>query len=131
GLPSSGLRKLANKLTFVPAGTRYRERHETSTVVRVTYLYLDPAKLQRVAHPAPVYVPKILFEDPTLWATAIKLKSVLGGMNPGRAYLEALANVLAHELSHSGQQPAGGLPTNRGGLAGWQARAVVAHIEGH
>src|SRR5262249_35659093 len=46
-------------------------------------------------------------------------------------YLEALVNVLAHELSQSGQRPAGRLPANRGGLASWQARAVAAYIEEH
>jgi AraC family transcriptional regulator len=132
GLPPSGLRKLTNKLTFVPAGTRYREWHETGTALRVTYLYLDPARLQRAAQPGSAYVPKILFEDPVLWATAIKLKSVLDeGRHPGRVYLEALVNVLAHEVPHSGQEPARALPANRGSLASWQARAVIDHIEAH
>ena len=40
GLPPSGLRNFANKLTFVPAGHSYREWYETSTAIRMTYLYL-------------------------------------------------------------------------------------------
>jgi AraC family transcriptional regulator len=130
-LPSSKLRKLTNKLTFVPAWHRYREWHETSTAVRVTYLYLDPAKLQRAAHADQPHTPRVFFEDPTLWPTAIKLKSMLDSGNCGGAYLDALVNVLAHELSHSGRQPAAPLPANRGGLASWQARAVAAYIEEH
>src|SRR5262249_41657693 len=47
GLPPSRLRNFANKLMFVPAGHSYREWHETSTAIRVTYLYLSPAKLQK------------------------------------------------------------------------------------
>jgi AraC family transcriptional regulator len=77
------------------------------------------------------YVPKVFFEDSILWATAIKLKSVLESNNSGTAYLEALANVLAHELSHSGGEATPGLPANRGGLASWQMRAVTAYIGEH
>jgi AraC family transcriptional regulator len=131
GLPPSTFRKFANKLTFVPAGHRYREWHETSTAVRVTYLYFNPAKLQSAAHADAVYIPKLFFEDPTLWATAIKLKSVLESNNLGTAYLEALVNVLAYELSRSGHELARALPTNRGGLASWQMRVVTAYIEEH
>jgi AraC family transcriptional regulator len=127
----SRLRKLTNKLTFVPAWHRFDEWHETSTAVRVTYLYLNPAKFQKAAHGDQPHTPRVHFEDSTLWATAIKLKSVLDGGSWSGAYLEALVNVLAHELSQSGQQPAGRLPANRGGLASWQARAVAAYIEEH
>src|SRR5262249_45358136 len=130
-LSPSRLRKLTNKLTFVPAWHRFDEWHDTSTAVRVTYLYLNPAKLQKADRDDQPHAPRVHFEDSTLWATAIKLKSALDGGNWGRAYLEALVNVLVHELSQSGQRPAGRLPTNRGGLAGWQARAVAAYIEEH
>jgi AraC family transcriptional regulator len=131
GLPPSTLRKFANKLTFVPAGHPYREWHDTSTPVRVTYLYLSPAKLQKSDQANPAYAPKVLFEDSTLRATAIKLKSVLESNNFGTAYLEALTNVLAHELSRSGQGLTRALPASRGGLASWQVRAVTAYIEEH
>jgi AraC family transcriptional regulator len=71
------------------------------------------------------------FEDSILWATVLRLKSVIEGVNPGKAYLEALVNVLAHELSGSDQQPTRALPGNRGGLASWQKRAITAYIEEH
>ena len=131
GLPPSRLRKFASKLTFVPAGHRYREWHETSTAMRVTYLYLNPAKFQGSAHADAVYIPRVFFEDSVLWATAIKLKSVLESHSLGTAYLEALANVLAHEVLRSGQELTRALPANRGGLASWQMRAVTAYIEEH
>jgi AraC family transcriptional regulator len=73
----------------------------------------------------------MFFEDSALWATAIKLRGVLNSGNWSGAYLEALVNVLAHELLQSGQQPGGPLPPNRGGLASWQARAVADYIEEH
>ena len=131
GLPPSTLRKFANKLTFVPAGRPYREWHETSTPVRVTYLYISPAKLRKFNSADLSYVPKIFFEDSILWATAIKLKGVLESNNPSTSYLEALTTVLAHELSRSGQEPSLVLPKDRGGLASWQINAVTAYIEEH
>jgi AraC family transcriptional regulator len=47
-------------------------------------------------------------------------------------YLLSLSDVLAHELSHTGQQStASKAPPSRGGLAGWQKRAVIDYIEKH
>jgi AraC family transcriptional regulator len=131
GLPPSRLRKFANKLTFVPAGHRYCEWHETSAPVRMTYLYLSPSKLQKPTQADAPYIPKVFFEDSILWATAIKLKSALESNHPRTAYVEALLNVLAHELSYSDQELTRALPANRGGLASWQMRAVTACIEEH
>jgi AraC family transcriptional regulator len=130
GLPPSMRRKFANMFTFVPAGHPYREWHETSTPLRMTYLYFDPAELQVYADADAPYTPKIHFEDSILWATAIKVKTVLEDGNRGPAYLEALVNLLAHELPRSGQEPVPA-STNRGGLAGWQRRAADAYIEEH
>src|SRR5262249_229705 len=130
-LPPSNLRKFGNKLTFIPAGHSYRERHEISTPLRVTYLYLSPAKLQESSLATAPFGPKVLFEDPILWTTAMKLKSALESNTRRTAYLEALVNVLAHELSCSGQELSRALPANRGGLASWQVRAAIAYIEQH
>jgi AraC family transcriptional regulator len=131
GLPASRLKNFARKLTFVPAGRRYREWHHISAASRVTYLYLDPVKLRKSARVDAVYTPKVFFEDSTLWATAIKLKSVLESNHSGTAYLEALLNVLAHELARSGQELTQALSANRGGLASWQMRTVSDYIEQH
>jgi len=97
----------------------------------MTYLYLDPAKLQGAAPADATYTPKVFFEDAILWATATKLKSVLENDNISTVYLEALLNVLAHELSCSGRELTRALPANRGGLASWQMRAVSTYIEEH
>jgi AraC family transcriptional regulator len=131
GLPPSRLRKLARKLTFVPAGYGYREWHDTSTAVRLSYLYLNPVTLENATHADAFHTPKVFFEDSTLWASAVKLKSVLESENMDTAYLESLANVLAHELSCSGQDVAWTPPPSRGGLASWQKRVVSAYIEEH
>jgi AraC family transcriptional regulator len=132
GLPPSTLRNFANKLTFVPAGHSYREWHETSTALRMTYLYLSPAKLQKSSDVDTSYAPRAFFEDPTLWATATKLKNVIERNQPeSNLYFDALASVLAHELSRSGRELARSSPASRGGLASWQKRAVIGYIEEH
>jgi AraC family transcriptional regulator len=132
GLPPSGLRNFANKLTFVPAGHAYREWHETGAPLRVTYLYLDPTKLQKLRDTNAAYAPRIFFEDSILWATAIKLKNVIERNQPeSKRYFDALASVLAHELSRSGRELAWSSPASRGGLASWQKRAVIGYIEEH
>jgi AraC family transcriptional regulator len=99
---------------------------------RRSYLYLTPAKLQKTIDANSTYVPRTFFEDPILWATASKLKSVIESNQPESiVYFDALANVLAHELSRSGQELARALPASRGGLAGWQKRIVTTYIEEH
>src|SRR5262249_32627582 len=77
------------------------------------------------------YAPKVFFEDAIVWATASKLKRVVENDDISRLYLEALVNVLAHELLCSDQKLTRALPANRGGLAGWQMRAVSTYIEDH
>lgn len=132
GLAPSRLRYFANKLTFVPADHAYHEWHETSAPTRVTYLYLDPAKLQKSADADAAYVPRIFFEDSVLRETATKLKSVIESCKAeSRLYSEALANVLAHELSRSGRGFDRTSPVSRGGLVSWQMRAVTGYIEEH
>ena len=131
GLPPSSLRKFANKLTFVPAGHRFLEWHETNRPVRITYLYFNPAKPENSTHVVTPHSPKVFFEDSMLWATAVKLKSALESNNAGPGYLEALVNVLAHEVSRSGEQLTRASQPNRGGLASWQMRTVADYIEEH
>jgi AraC family transcriptional regulator len=132
GLSPSGLRNFANKLTFVPAGHSYREWHETSTAIRMTYLYLSPAKLQKSIDADTACAPRAFFEDPILWATATKLKNVIERNQPeSKLYFDALVSVLAHELSRSGRELARTSPASRGGLASWQKRAVIGYIEEH
>jgi AraC family transcriptional regulator len=132
GLDPSTLRNFAEKLTFVPASRVYREWHETSAPTRITYLYLDPAKLQRLDGSDAIYVPKILFEDSVLWETATKLKDVIErSQMRGELYSEALAKVLVHELPRSDQDLIRSSPLNRGGLATWQMRAAAGYVEEH
>jgi AraC family transcriptional regulator len=131
GLAPSRVRSFVNKLTFVPAGHAYREWHETSVSTRMTFLYLDPAKLSRSDGACASYAPRIYFEDPIVCETAAKMRNAIESGAPRNvAYLEALSNVLAHELSCP-DDVAHSRSLHRGGLATWQRRAVVGYIEDH
>jgi AraC family transcriptional regulator len=131
-LQTSCLRNLTHKLTFVPAGCVYREWYETGTTVRMTFLYLDPSTFRNSDDVENCRHPRIHFEDASVWDTASKLKNVIEGGRAGCApYLEALSGVLGHELSRVDREILGESGVSRGGLAGWQERAVVRYIEEH
>ncbi len=132
GLPRSTIRNLKGKLTFVPAGHEYYERHEPRVLTRVVYFYLQPEKIPALAQGActdAALAPRLFFEDATLWDTALKLKRLMGTDN--QSYLDALGLVLAHELARLNagykriEAPA------LGGLALWQQRIVTSYIEEH
>jgi AraC family transcriptional regulator len=132
GLPPSRLKNFANKFTLVPAGHAYHERHETTTPMRVTYLYLTPSKFHNSSDADTACVPRVFFTDSVLWETALKLRNVLEGGKPeSDHYLQALADVLFCELSRKGQGFVRASPVSRGALAGWQMRAVTSYIEEH
>ncbi|MGY8680683.1 AraC family transcriptional regulator [Bradyrhizobium sp. UFLA05-153] len=128
----SQLRSFVHKLTFVPAGCAYRERHEASACIRVTFLYLNPAALQKTGSGGAGFLPRLYFEDSLVWETASKLKNAIeSGQTKYTPYLEALSGVLAHELVRVDQELVGEQAVSRGGLASWQKRAVVDYIEEH
>ena len=133
GLARSGLRNHTNKLTFVPAGHAYYEWHETATPTRVTFLYLDPKWCSKSSNAVALNLPRILFEDHVVLETATKLKSSIeSGQSGNMLYAEAVASVLALELSRSHEAFSRALPpVKRGGLASWQMRGITAHIEEH
>jgi AraC family transcriptional regulator len=131
GLTPSTLRNVTNKLTFVPANHAYNEWHETRTPMRISYLYLGPSRLNTPNDEDMMYEPKAFFDDSVIWDTVTKLRHVLESGKANKAYVDALTNVLAHELSRSAEQVSRNSPVNRGGLATWQMRSVTTHIEEH
>jgi AraC family transcriptional regulator len=130
GLAPSTLRNVSNKLTFVPANHAYNEWHETRTPMRISYLYLNPSRLDRTGD-EDVYAPKVFFDDPVVWDTANKLKGVIESRKADKCYVDALTSVLAHELSRPGEELSRNSPLSRGGLATWQMRIVTRHVEEH
>jgi len=131
GLPPSTLRNVANKLTFVPANHAYNEWHETQTPMRISYLYLDPSRFNRLGDEDTVYAPKAFFDDSAVWNTVTKLRYVIESGKANKSYVDALTNVLAHELSRSNEEESRDSPVKRGGLATWQMRTATKHIEEH
>ena len=124
---------MARKLTFVPAGHEYCERHEPRVLSRAVYFYLDPEKVPTRSETAnAALAPRLYFEDATLWDTAMKLKQLVesGGFD-NRHYFEALGVVLAHELVRLNAGARRIEAPARGGLAPWQQRIVTAYIEEH
>jgi len=132
GLQRSTLRTLTHKLTFVPAGQPYRDWHESRTPTKAMFLYIHP-DTQPFRHVAgKPLTSRLLFEDKTLWETAMKLRGAFD-YHTGDAmpYFDAVASVLAHELArliHSMSMNNGQL---RGGLTGRQQRLLKTHIESH
>ena len=131
----SSLRDLARRLTFVPAGTEYREWHTLRAPMRMLLLYIDPAAMgsQPTAdlNELPMAA-RVFFEDAALWTTALKLKRLVEHPTPdNQRYFEALGLVLGHELQRINR----GAPRidvdTRGGLAMWQQRIVTSYIEEH
>jgi AraC-like DNA-binding protein len=134
GSPSSKLREVRRRLTFVPAGHEYREWQEAHTLGRIAYFYFDRARMpfpSEASLDATPFTPRIFFEDSRLWESAIKAAGLVESGSANRHYCEALGTVLAHELvrlSDEARRP--NLPV-RGGLAARQQRIVTNYIEEH
>jgi AraC family transcriptional regulator len=127
-------RDLARKLTFVPAGHDYRERHQLHASGRILYVYLDPAVVDVQARPgqsSPLPA-RTLFDDDALRSTVEKIRSLMGNpRSENSAYLGALGAVLMHELTRLNRAPDSGDGLARGGLAAWQQRLVSSYIDEH
>jgi AraC family transcriptional regulator len=135
GLPRSKLQDVTRKFTFVPAGRAYREWHEPRGLTRIVYFYFDPARTPAFSEagvvPAPL-APRLLFEDATLSATALKLTRLIENTGfDSTPYFEALGTVLAHELVRLNAGTSRIETPAKGGLAAWQQRAVTTYIEDH
>jgi AraC family transcriptional regulator len=135
GLPRSTLRNLGRKLTFVPAGHEYHEWHEPRGHTRIMLFYFDPANPKinsQLDMPDVCLGPRLLFEDATLWHTALKLKMLVESLAlEDRLYFETLGTLLVHELVRFSRGTRCIQPPVRGGLAPWQQRIVTEYIEEH
>jgi AraC family transcriptional regulator len=133
GMAPSTLHEFSDKLTFVPAGRRFRESQDPSTLMRASFFHIDPrsALAEPEAFPAEAEpIPRLFFDDPVLRQTALKLEALIeAGSSSSRFYAEALGIVLAHELLRLNNGTVQAERSMRGGLAGWQRRSVVQYIE--
>jgi len=135
GLPRSALRNLERKLTFVPAGREFHDWHEPrGSQMRLMYFYFEPEKLKALSKRGITDLPdapRLLFEDETLWHTALKLKTFVESSAGDPFYFESLGTLLIHEVVRFTCGMPSIQPQLRGGLAPWQQRLVTAYIEEH
>ncbi|WP_249144450.1 helix-turn-helix transcriptional regulator [Bradyrhizobium lablabi] len=95
----------------------------------MTFLYLPK---EQFAEGANELIAKLHFEDMQAWETASKLYRALeSGQQKPLHYLDALSNVLAHELTRADSENSRVAIVCRGGLASWQRRVVSSYIEDH
>jgi len=135
GVPRSTLQDLSGKLTLVPAGTSFHERHDRSGPLHAIYIYIDSQGplLDRHADAttAPIR-PHLLFDNRILWELALRLAELVEDRPSAcRFYAQALGVVLAHELSRLDAGTPPSKPALQGGLASWQLRIVDQYIEGN
>jgi AraC-like DNA-binding protein len=133
GLPPSTLRNLERKLTFVPAGHEYHEWHEPRRHHRLMHFYFQPGTIHSEHGITDMSVaPRLLFEDATLWHTALKLKMLVESPASGdQLYFEILGTLLVHELMRLNRGVTSVQRRVQGGLAPWQQRIALAYIEEH
>jgi AraC family transcriptional regulator len=135
GLPASNVRNYSRRLILVPAGRKLLGMQNPRLLTRSICLYIEPSTAlvdPELRFAEADLEPRLLFEDGSLWQTALKLKALINSTDSGdRMYAEALGGVLAHELLRvHGTAPAAG-PASRGGLAAWQQRRVTDFMEDH
>ncbi len=133
GLPKSRLNDLSGKLTFIPAGHKFRSWHHPRVLSRSIFLYIDPESpiLQPEVRLNEIELrPRLFFPDRDLWETALKLKRAADTPSHAR-YAEALELVLAHELVRSSKDSANPQHFSKGGLAAWQKKQIAEYIEEH
>ncbi|MEZ2144845.1 AraC family transcriptional regulator [Bradyrhizobium sp. DN5] len=135
GLPRSALRNLERKLTFVPAGREFHDWHELrGSQMRLMYFYFEPANLKALSKRGITDLPsapRILFEDETLWHTALKLKTFVESRAGDPMYFGSLGTLLIHEIVRFTCGMPSIQPQLQGGLAPWQQRLVSAYIQEH
>ena len=135
GVPESARATLTQTLTFVPAGYRFREWHNTCRSADITYIHIHPSAMTSAADrdiTARVLPPRVHFHDAVLWQTVLKVKTLVDGGGVRSAhYGSALGIILMNELAHCAQRVTDREASDRGGLAAWQRRLVAQHVEEH
>jgi AraC family transcriptional regulator len=134
GLPRSNRREWNRKLTFVPVGHRLYGWAKPRSLLRSTFLYIDPRSslLSELRFAEVEFRPRLFFFDPDVWATALKFKAQL--QRPCRsktAYVEALGIALAYELMRMNEGGSPAVSDMRGGLPAWQQKRLAQYVEEH
>ena len=135
GLPHSTRENLTQTLTFVPAGRRFREWHDPESPGHITYIHIHPSAIALTAGEhiaAQPLLPRVHFQNSVLWQTVLKVRALVAGEGVHSPhYADALGVVLTHELVQNAHAVTDRDGSDRGGLAAWQRRLVVEHVEEH
>jgi AraC family transcriptional regulator len=134
GLPRSQCREWNRKMTFVPAGRRFYGWQKPRSLLRSTFLYIDPCSplLAELGLAEIDFQPQLFFFDGDVWTTALKLKAQL--QRPCRSqsvYVDALGIILAHELIRVNDGGSTADTELRGGLPAWQQKKLAQYIDAH
>ncbi len=133
GLPTSTLRSISGKPTFIPAGHECFGWQDPRVLMRISYFYVYPHALpldEELRFPEIELQPRLFFFDAELWRLTEKLKQETNNGGRLQHYGQALSVLLGHELIRIGADahtPAAG----KGGLSGWQQKRVSCFIEEH
>jgi AraC family transcriptional regulator len=137
GITRSTLSDVRGRLNFIPAGCRMQGWSQPGTTpIAITATYLDPALVSQLDGGERQLAPMLYFEHPFLAQLMQQLDRILAQPELySRMYVESFAVVLlaeimayqAIDLSRS-RRPERRSPV-KGGLAGWQCKAVCDYIE--
>jgi AraC family transcriptional regulator len=98
------------------------------------YFYFEPEKLKALSNHGLtdlVEAPRLLFEDETLWHTALKLKTFIDSSAGDPIYFGTLGTLLILEVVRFTCGMPSIKPQVQGGLALWQRRLATAYIQEH
>jgi AraC family transcriptional regulator len=135
GLPRSTIKDYRSKLVFVPASCRLQGWSEPETTpLAFTAAYLDPKICSQLDSGECQLSPMLHFEHPLLAQMMLQLNRILTQPKLySRVYTDSLAVVLMSEIIHvqavGSLQRRGKAHQAKGGLAGWQRKAVCDYIE--
>jgi len=136
-LPRSTLQDARSKLVFIPAGCRLQGWAQPGTTpIAFTGAYLDPEICSWLGAGERQLAPMLHFDQPLLAQLMLQLDRILAQPeNYSRVYVESFAVVLLAEIMHAqvidlsrSRRTHRGTPV-KGGLAGWQRKAVCDYIE--
>ena len=134
GVAASTLKDMRRKISVVPAGHRYSESLDPKVLPEITYFYIEPTSFAGLTDQRAWegLRPRLFFEDALLWDTIAKLNAAIETFTrDDDDYLQALGRVLVHELARMETRDRPSRSPMRGGLAAWQERVIVEHIEKH
>jgi AraC family transcriptional regulator len=125
-------REWNRKLTFVPASHRFYGWQKPRSLLRSTFLYIDPLSslLSEFGFAEVDFPPRLFFSDPDLWTTALKLKAQLQHRcSSQNAYVDALGIALAYELTRMNEGASSPVSPMRGGIPAWQRKKLAQYVE--